>query len=365
MTRSLPADTPILRSGAPWSIRSWIKIDVPQSGAVILAAIGDPSGQCMGICLSLDSGRLRVQSADSLALQTRDAIPAGAWQSIAVTYDGKLMRLYVGGTEQASGSCATRSLAALLQLAPVLGWPSSVQHFGGTLAQFQLYGEVLSPAMLAALNANAPDFDLLSFTRVGVGWPVQDKAWIGLTVPQDPWTLPHSHAPPSAPVAVPVTAENPLQPQDEQTWKLGAWRMKPAPAVNQGGAALSQAEYDDVQWYAAVVPGTVLTTLIARGVYPDPGLWTEQSRHSGILSRQDYWYRSEFERPRELDGKTSTLTFKGINYAAEVWLNGVRLGDIKGAFIRGVFDVTRAIARRGAQCAGGARVAAASSRHPA
>ncbi len=35
-----------------------------------------------------------------------------------------------------------------------------------------------------------------------------------------------------------------------------------------------------------------------------------------------------------------TLTFKGINYRAVVWLNGQRLGTITGAFIRGVFDVT-------------------------
>ncbi len=35
-----------------------------------------------------------------------------------------------------------------------------------------------------------------------------------------------------------------------------------------------------------------------------------------------------------------SLTFNGINYAAEVWLNGLRLGAIRGAFIRGSFDVT-------------------------
>jgi beta-galactosidase/beta-glucuronidase len=34
------------------------------------------------------------------------------------------------------------------------------------------------------------------------------------------------------------------------------------------------------------------------------------------------------------------MTFKGINYAADVWLNGAPLGSSKGAFIRGVFDVT-------------------------
>ena len=35
-----------------------------------------------------------------------------------------------------------------------------------------------------------------------------------------------------------------------------------------------------------------------------------------------------------------TLTFKGVNYAAEVWLNGKKLGGFTGAFLRGKFDVT-------------------------
>ncbi len=337
VTRSLPADTSILRAGAPWSLTSWIKVDVPQSGPVILVAVG-------GTCLSLDSGRVSVQSADSPALQARDALPAGVWQSIAVTYDGKLMRLYVGGTEQASAAGATRTLDATLQLAPVVGWPSSVQHFGGSLAQLQLYGEVLSPATLAALNAHPPAFELLSFTQVGVGWPVQVKAWIGLTVPQDPWTLPHAHASASTPVAAPVTAEDPLQPQNGQTWKLGAWRMQAAPTINQSGAALSQVDYNDAQWYAARVPGTVLSTLIDRGVYPDPDYGLNNMAIPESLARQDYWYRTHFTAPLQLHGKRLTLTFEGINYAAEVWLNGVRLGTIRGAFTRGVFDVTHQLA---------------------
>ncbi len=35
-----------------------------------------------------------------------------------------------------------------------------------------------------------------------------------------------------------------------------------------------------------------------------------------------------------------TLTFEGVNYAAEVWLNGNKLGSFTGAFLRGNFDVT-------------------------
>jgi hypothetical protein len=123
-------------------------------------------------------------------------------------------------------------------------------------------------------------------------------------------------------------------------WALGSWRLRSAPGLDAGGAQLSQPDYDDSRWYPAVVPGTVLTTLIARGVYPDPDYGLNNLAIPDSLSRQDYWYRSVFDAPAGLLGKDLTLTFKGINYAAEAWLNGVRLGAIKGAFIRGVFDVT-------------------------
>ena len=113
------------------------------------------------------------------------------------------------------------------------------------------------------------------------------------------------------------------------------------------------------------MPGTVLTTLIARGVYPDPDYGLNNMAIPESLSRQDYWYRTEFDAPADLDGKRLTLTFKGINYAAEVWLNGTRLGAIKGAFIRGVFDVTALLQPGRPQRAGGAGVAPAASGHSA
>jgi hypothetical protein len=49
------------------------------------------------------------------------------------------------------------------------------------------------------------------------------------------------------------------------------------------------------------------------------------------------------QSPKHRARYASTLTFEGINYAASVWLNGESLGTIKGAFIRGIFDVTRVI----------------------
>jgi hypothetical protein len=58
------------------------------------------------------------------------------------------------------------------------------------------------------------------------------------------------------------------------------------------------------------------------------------------LARQDYWYRTEFDAPTETAGKRQVLTFDGVNYSAEIWLNGAPIGTMKGAFVRGRFDVT-------------------------
>jgi hypothetical protein len=338
MARSLPADTSILRAGAPWSITSWVRIDLAQQGPVILAAIGDAS-----LSLLLDSGRLGLRSGSLTVSETPVALPTGSWQAIAVTCDGAGVRLYVDGVMQAEAALATQALSPLLQLAPVIGYPLSVQHFAGSLAQFQLHDAALSAAEIKSIAANPPAFDLLTPTPLGVGWPVQIKAWIGLTQPQDPWTLPHGHTPASTPAALPARDVPALSPLSDQSWKLGAWRMRAASgpdADGADGAPISRPGFADTSWYAATVPGTVLTTLIDRGVYPDPDYGLNNLAIPESLARQDYWYRTQFTAPAELADKRLTLVFDGINYAAEVWLNGARLGDVRGAFIRGVFDVT-------------------------
>ena len=58
------------------------------------------------------------------------------------------------------------------------------------------------------------------------------------------------------------------------------------------------------------------------------------------LCRTSYWYRTVFTVPKTYAGKKIWLNFDGINYAAEVWVNGKNIGAIKGAFTRGIFDVS-------------------------
>ncbi|HEU5396177.1 MAG TPA: beta galactosidase jelly roll domain-containing protein, partial [Verrucomicrobiae bacterium] len=119
------------------------------------------------------------------------------------------------------------------------------------------------------------------------------------------------------------------------------WEMIEAPKLHTDGATLSQPGVDTADWYDATVPGTVLTTLVNEGVYPDPYYGLNNLLIPESLNKQDYWYRTEFNLPKDFSGRELTLEFKGINYYVEVWFNGQYLGHITGAFIRGNFDVTK------------------------
>ena len=95
-------------------------------------------------------------------------------------------------------------------------------------------------------------------------------------------------------------------------------------------------------WYTATVPGTVLTTLVNNHVYPEP-LYGENNRPEIIpdsLARTSYWYRTADRGSRAYKDHHVWLNFDGINYSAAVWVNGAQVGTMRGAFIRGIFDIT-------------------------
>src|SRR5579863_1962425 len=120
------------------------------------------------------------------------------------------------------------------------------------------------------------------------------------------------------------------------------WQLQDVAKVPQPGAQVSIAGFGTAGWYAATVPGTVLTTLVNNHVYPEP-LYGENDRAEIIpdsLVHTSYWYRTVIRIPNAYSGRHVWLNFDGINYSAEVWVNGAQVGTIRGAFIRGIFDVT-------------------------
>jgi len=390
VARPLSAESTVIAAAAQWSMMGWLRWVRHEPGEYVVAAVGNSAGAAAGGWrgILMADGELEVAVAPRVTLRSRTILQPGRWYAIAATYDGAVARLYIDGSERAASRAATVTVEPRLELAPVMGHAPDVPapHFGGSLALFTLTPESKSPASIQSFARAPPDFSLITFNSIGTGWPWQEHAWRGLQEPQEAWTLPHGNSPPSAPIATAVpagtmnllvhvpdtatsrtpstgvvtlgvasqgmTASGPAVPGVATPGMMtsgtavpgvatiGPWHLAAAPTIDASGEQLSQASYEERDWYPAVVPGTVLTTLIARGVYPDPDYGLNNLAIPDSLSRQDYWYRSVFAAPAAFRDRDLTLVFKGINYAAEIWLNGRRLGAIRGAFTRGRFDVT-------------------------
>ena len=333
VANDLPADAPIAAAGHAFTLSSWVRPVERQDGTVILIALGDPAAASRR--LELIDGKLAYQGAGR-AITSSATIAPGVWHHVAAVSDGSAVTLYVDGKRVGGGASKAVAVAPKIAVAPALdGQP----HFGGTLVGAEAEDAALDPAALKAAVAARPDFALVQLDQVGVGWPFQERAWIGLTHQQAAWTLPHGNGPDAKPVAKPVPDVPVLQPEGADRWRVNGWRLAAAPDVKADGAALSRPGYDAGKWYAATVPGTVLQTLVDRGVYPDPYYGLDNLSIPESLARQDYWYRTSFTVPPEAAGKKLTLVFNGINFASQVWVNGVEVGTTKGAFIRGRFAI--------------------------
>lgn len=121
------------------------------------------------------------------------------------------------------------------------------------------------------------------------------------------------------------------------------WRLQSSWNVVQDGSLISQLSYDASSWHAIrSMPVTVLEALQEDGTYPN--LYFGKNLTATVprdLFRQDWWYRTVFVVPAE--HKLHWLVFKGINYRAEIWLNGERIAnnrEVVGMYNAFEFNVT-------------------------
>ena len=184
---------------------------------------------------------------------------------------------------------------------------------------------------------------VLSFLLfLSFGTQAQYKLNFGLSLPQDPSTFPVSLAKPQssvrkAKIAAPAT----LQKITENEFILSSgWEMAESDQVISANQSIFNPDFNTSDWYNATIPGTVLTTLVDQGVYPDPFFGLNNLSIPESLCRKDWWYRLSLKLPQNSTGKTIWLLFNGINYKADIWLNGKLLGQMVGAFKRGTFDAT-------------------------
>ena len=110
--------------------------------------------------------------------------------------------------------------------------------------------------------------------------------------------------------------------------------------MTASGETLSKPGFQDQDWLVATVPATVLSSYWNAGALPDPNFGDNQLAISDSFFYADFWYRNEFAAPPLASGRHVWLNFDGINWKAEVYLNGEKIGRIEGGFMRGRFDVT-------------------------
>lgn len=144
------------------------------------------------------------------------------------------------------------------------------------------------------------------------------------------------------------------------------WMLRSSAQVGDSGEVLSQPGFATEGWHAITVPNTVVGALVENGHYRDPyfGMnlrsipgtsYPIGERFTLLPMPEDspfhssWWYRTELTLPEAMQGRTVWLRFDGINYRANIWLNGTLVAgakDVVGAFRRWEFDVT-ALARVG------------------
>jgi exo-1,4-beta-D-glucosaminidase len=146
------------------------------------------------------------------------------------------------------------------------------------------------------------------------------------------------------------------------------WTLQSSALVRRSGAQLSVAGIDTSDWHRVTVPNTVVGALVENGHYPDPYFGMNLRKIPGTTYpvgerftllpmpadspfKPSWWYRTEFELDDRSRGRRQWLHFDGINYRANIWLNGRLLAgakDVVGAFRRYEFDVTAHLRPTGA-----------------
>lgn len=146
------------------------------------------------------------------------------------------------------------------------------------------------------------------------------------------------------------------------------WNLQSSGKIAETGDVISTSAYQPKAWYSVTVPTTVVAALVKHNVYPDPTFGMNLRQFPGVTypvganfsnfsMEQDspfavaWWYRKAFVLSAGYRGKTIWLEFKGINYRANIWVNGKQIANLQqvaGAWRTYEFDIT-GVAHAGAE----------------
>jgi exo-1,4-beta-D-glucosaminidase len=141
------------------------------------------------------------------------------------------------------------------------------------------------------------------------------------------------------------------------------WALQSSVKVMATGEDISSASFQAANWIAADVPTTVVAAQVKAGLLPDPFYGMNLRQYPGMgypigfnfsnvpmppdsHYAVSWWYRKEFTLPAAFSGKAVWLNFRGINYRANIFLNGKQIAnsdEVAGAWRTYEFNVTSAV----------------------
>ena len=138
------------------------------------------------------------------------------------------------------------------------------------------------------------------------------------------------------------------------------WQIQSSCEAKDTGDQISLAGFDAAGWHRADIPATVVGALVADKTYPDPDyavnldsfpgmshsnkqLFANMDMPDGSPFKCSWWYRTAFVSPAAA-GKSVWLHFLGINYRANIWVNGQKIADtsdVAGTYRAYEFNITQ------------------------
>jgi exo-1,4-beta-D-glucosaminidase len=161
-----------------------------------------------------------------------------------------------------------------------------------------------------------------------------------------------------------AAAQPSFQPAPALTLPLReGWHLQSSAKINATGEAISSKSFETKDWIEADAPTTVVAAQVKSGRLPDPFYAMNLRQYPGVSYpigfnfsnipmptdspyAVSWWYRKEFALPNLFAGKTVWLNFRGINYRANIFLNGKQIAnsnEVAGAWRNYEFNITSAV----------------------
>ncbi|MCK4992394.1 MAG: glycoside hydrolase family 2, partial [Bacteroidales bacterium] len=121
------------------------------------------------------------------------------------------------------------------------------------------------------------------------------------------------------------------------------WKLRSSENTDLVGEEISSPGCDTGGWFPVDVPSTVLASLVKNHHYNDPYFGTNMKDIPREPFQVPWWYRTDFDLHPEQAGKTVLISFDGLNYKANIWLNGQQIATSQtanGAFRRLKLNIT-------------------------